>query len=131
MAIFDDKDLEAKFVRAKEMHEEFRKVVSAKVDFTNPMEVLKQLGELNNVASMGAECEAMFEFLNDKHAMKKLSVMDMDSRGAMEKKIILSAELGSTTFWLTLIRLLIKESHDSSDRLRSALSYLKQEINSL
>ena len=131
MAIFDDKDLEAKFVRAKEMHEEFRKVVSTKVDFTNPIEVLKQLGELNNIASTGAECEAMFEFLNDKHAMKKLSVMDMDSRGAMEKKIILSAELGSTTFWLTLIRLLIKESHYSSDRLRSALSYLKQEINSL
>lgn len=131
MKIFDDKELQARFDKAKEMHEEYRQVVSKKVDFTNPIEVLNQLGALNNVAHIGAECEAMFEYLNDKHAMKKLAVLDMDARGAAEKKIILNNEIGSTNFWLTLNRLLVKEAHYSSDRLRSALSYLKQEISSL
>jgi hypothetical protein len=131
MIVFEDKELQARFEKAKDMHEAFRQVINTKVDFNNPIEVLNQLGALNNIAGTGVEAEAMFEYLNDKHAMKKLSLMDMDSRGAMEKKIIISAELGSTSFWLTLIRLLIKESHYSSDRLRSALSYLKQEARSL
>jgi hypothetical protein len=131
MKTFDDKELESRLEKAKEMYEEYRLVVSKKVDFTNPIEVLKQLGDINNVASIGAECEAMFEFLNDKNAMKKLIVLDMDSRGSAEKKIILNNEIGGTNFWLTLIRLLVKEGHYSSDRLRSALSYLKQEMASL
>lgn len=131
MKIFEDKELQARFDKAKEMYEEYRSVVSKKVDFTIPSEILNQLGALNNVAHIGAECEAMFEYLNDKHAMKKLAVLDMDARGSAEKKIILNNEIGSTNFWLTLTRLLIKESHYNSDRLRSALSYLKQEMSSL
>ncbi len=132
MVVFDDKALQERFERAKLMHEEFRKVVSAKVDFNNPIDILNQLGSINSISSTGAECEAMFEFLNDKNAMKKLNVIDMESnRGAMEKKIILSSEIGDTNFWLTLIRLLMKESHYQSDRLRSALSYIKQETKNL
>jgi hypothetical protein len=73
----------------------------------------------------------MLEFLNDKLAMKKLAVLDMETRGAAEKRIILNNEIGSTNFYLTLIRLLIKESHYTSDRLRTALSYLKSEMNQL
>ncbi|MGL4790842.1 MAG: hypothetical protein ACRCW1_05465 [Anaerotignaceae bacterium] len=108
-----------------------QKVVAKKVDFTNPMAVLNQLGEINNVSATAAECEAMMEFLNDKLAMKKLAVLDMETRGAAEKKIILNNEIGSTNFYLTLIRLLIKEMHHSSSRLITALSYLKQEMKSL
>ena len=131
MRTFDDDTLEQKFDEAKKMHAEYQKVISTKVDMSNPQEVLNQLSALNNVAALGARCEAMMEFLNDKLAMKKLSVLDMDARGAAEKKIILNNEIGSTNFYLTLIRLLIKEAHYSSDRLRTALSYLKQEMVSL
>lgn len=131
MRTFDDDTLEQKFDEAKKMYSEYQKVISTKVDMSNPQEVLDQLSALNNVAALGARCEAMMEFLNDKLAMKKLSVLDMDARGAAEKKIILNNEIGSTNFYLTLIRLLIKESHYSSDRLRTALSYLKQEMVSL
>jgi hypothetical protein len=101
------------------------------VNFNEPAEVLNQLSELNNVSYIGAECEAMFEFLNDRHAMKKLSVLDMESRGAAEKKIILAAEIGGTSFYLTLVRLMVKESHYQSDRLRTALSYLKSEMQNI
>lgn len=128
MKIFDDKELQERFDKAKDMYEVYRLVVSKKVDFTNPVDVLKQLGDINNVASIGAECEAMFEFLNDKHAMKKLAVLDMESRGSAEKKIILNNEIGSTNFWLTLIRLLVKEAHHSTSRLITALNYLKQDV---
>ena len=131
MRTFDDDALEQKFDEAKKMHSEYQKVISTKVDMSNPHEVLNQLSALNNVAALGARCEAMMEFLNDKLAMKKLSVLDMDARGAAEKKIILNNEIGSTNFYLTLIRLLIKEAHYSSDRLRTALSYLKQELRTL
>lgn len=128
MRTFDDDSLEKRFSAAKEMHAVVQKVAANKVDFTNPMAVLHQLGEINNVSATAAECEAMMEFLNDKLAMKKLAVLDMETRGAAEKKIILNNEIGSTNFYLTLIRLLIKELHYSSDRLRTALSYLKQEM---
>lgn len=131
MRVFDDNELENRFTKAKEMLEEYRKVISKKVDLSEPNSVLNRLTEIDNVAYLGAECEAMFEFLNDKHAMKKLSVLDMDARGAAEKKIILNNEIGSTNFYLTLTRLLIKEMHYSSDRLRSALSYLKSELKAL
>lgn len=128
MRTFDDDSLEQRFSAAKEMYKSVQKVIATKVDFTNPISVLHQLGEINNVSATAAECEAMMEFLNDKLAMKKLAVLDMESRGAAEKRIILNNEIGSTNFYLTLIRLIIKEMHYSSDRLRTALSYLKQEI---
>ena len=131
MRTFDDDSLEKRFSAAKEMHAVVQKVAANKVDFTNPMAVLHQLGEINNVSATAAECEAMMEFLNDKLAMKKLAVLDMETRGAAEKKIILNNEIGSTNFYLTLIRLLIKELHHSSSRLITALSYLKQEMKSL
>ena len=131
MRTFDDDALEQKFTDAKTMYNDYQKVISNKVDMSNPQEVLTQLSALNNVAHIGAKCEAMMEYLNDRLAMKKLSVLDMDARGAAEKKIILNNEIGSTNFYLTLIRLLIKEAHYSSDRLRTALSYLKQELQSL
>jgi hypothetical protein len=131
MRTFDDDALEKKFEDAKAMYNEYQKVISTKVDMTDAAQVLAQLSALNNVAHLGAKCEAMMEFLNDRLAMKKLSVLDMDARGAAEKKIILNNEIGSTNFYLTLIRLLIKEAHYSSDRLRTAISYLKQEMQAL
>lgn len=131
MKTFDDDVLEKKFEDAKAMYNEYQKVISTKVDMTDAAQVLAQLSALNNVAHIGAKCEAMMEFLNDKLAMKKLSVLDMDARGAAEKKIILNNEIGNTNFYLTLIRLLIKEAHYSSDRLRTAISYLKQEMQTL
>lgn len=131
MIVFDDKALQKKFEDTVQLIEEYRQVISKKVDMTNPAEVLAQLGELSNVSAIGAQCEAVMEFLNDKNAMKKLSILDMESRGASEKKIIMSSEIGGTNFHLTMIRLLIKECHYSSDRLRTALSYLKKEMDSL
>lgn len=128
---FDDELLEKRFAKAKEMHKTYQQVVATEVDMSNPQAVLNQLSALNNVAALGVEAEAMFEFLNNKLAVKKLSVLDMDSRGAAEKKIILNDEIGGTNFYLTLMRLLIKEAHYQSDRLRTALSYLKQEMQSL
>lgn len=131
MAIFEDKELQGRFDKAVLMYDKFREVVARRVNFNEPAEVLNQLSELNNVSYIGAECEAMFEFLNDRHAMKKLSVLDMESRGAAEKKIILAAEIGGTNFYLTLVRLMVKESHYQSDRLRTALSYLKSEMQNI
>jgi len=131
MRTFDDDALEKKFEDAKAMYNEYQKVISTKVDMTDAAQVLAQLSALNNVAHLGAKCEAMMEFLNDRLAMKKLSVLDMDARGAAEKKIILNNEIGSTNFYLTLIRLLVKEGHYMSDRLRTAISYLKQEMQTL
>ena len=70
-------------------------------------------------------------YLTDKYTARKLSILDMESKGAMEKKAILNSEVGDVSFWNEVCELNIKELHYQVEILRSALSYSKSEMQNL
>jgi hypothetical protein len=129
--VFDDSNLQERFEKALSMHESVRKVLSNPVDMSNPTEVVSQLSAIQSIQSTAAQSKAMFTYLLDKYTARKLAVLDMETKGAMEKKAILNSEVGDVSFWDSVSELLIKEMHYQVDMLRSALSYAKSEMNIL
>lgn len=128
--LFSEPELQKAFEETLKQYESFREVIARKIDITNPLETLSKLSDIQNVQSMAADCKAKLGFLLEKYTVKKLRLID-ESKGAMEKKAQLSAEVGDLYFWDNVCELLIKEMHYQIDILRSALSYTKQELNNL
>lgn len=129
--LFDDPAMQERFERALAMYETVRLVISTKVDMSNPQEVINQLSAIQAVQSTASQAKAMFTYLTDKYTARKLSVLDMESKGAMEKKAILNSEVGDVSFWNEVCELNIKELHYQIEMLRSALSYSKSEMQNL
>jgi hypothetical protein len=129
--VFDDSNLQERFEKALAMHESVRKVLSNQVDMSNPTEVVSQLSAIQSIQYTAAQSKSMFTYLLDKYTARKLSVLDMETKGAMEKKAILSSEVGDVSFWDNVSEYTIKEMHYQVDMLRSALSYAKSEMNIL
>jgi len=129
--VFDDPAMQERFERALAMYETVRLVISTKVDMSNPQEVINQLSAIQSIQSTAAQAKAMFTYLTDKFTARKLSILDMESKGAMEKKAILNSEVGDVSFWNEVCELNIKELHYQVEILRSALSYLKSEMQNL
>lgn len=129
--VFQEKELQERFEKSIEMVEEFRKAVAFKVDMTNPMSVLESLQMIVNVQSTGATAKSMLSYLTEKHTAKKVSALKDETLNANEKRAILNAEIGDVSFYDNLCEALLKEAHYRLDTLRSALSYLKAEVNNL
>ena len=129
--VFDDPAMQERFEKALAMYETVRLVISTKVDMSNPQEVINQLSAIQAVQSTASQAKAMFTYLTDKYTARKLSILDMESKGAMEKKAILNSEVGDVSFWNEVCELNIKEMHYQVEILRSALSYCKAEITNL
>lgn len=129
--LFDDPAMQERFEKALAMYETVRLVISTKVDMSNPQEVINQLSAIQAVQSTASQAKAMFTYLTDKYTARKLSVLDMESKGAMEKKAILNSEVGDVSFWNEVCELNIKELHYQVEMLRSALSYSKSEMQNL
>lgn len=129
--LFDDPAMQERFEKALAMYETVRLVISTKVDMSNPQEVINQLSAIQCVQSTAAQAKAMFTYLTDKFTARKLSVLDMESKGAMEKKAILNSEVGDVSFWNEVCELNIKQMSYQVEILRSALSYAKSEMNNL
>jgi len=129
--VFDDPAMQERFERALAMYETVRLVISTKVDMSNPQEVINQLSAIQAVQSTASQAKAMFTYLTDKFTARKLSILDMESKGAMEKKAILNSEVGDVSFWNEVCELNIKELHYQVEMLRSALSYSKSEMQNL
>ena len=129
--VFDDPAMQERFEKALAMYETVRLVISTKVDMSNPQEVINQLSAIQAVQSTASQAKAMFTYLTDKYTARKLSILDMESKGAMEKKAILNSEVGDVSFWNEVCELNIKELHYQVEILRSALSYSKSEMQNL
>ena len=129
--VFDDPAMQERFEKALALYETVRLVISAKVYMSNPQEVINQLSAIQGIQASASQAKAMFTYLTDKFTARKLSVLDMESKGAMEKKAILNSEVGDVSFWNEVCELNIKELHYQIEILRSALSYLKSEMQNL
>ena len=129
--VFDDPAMQERFEKALTMYETVRLVISTKVDMSNPQEVINQLSAIQGIQSTASQAKAMFTYLTDKFTARKLSILDMESKGAMEKKAILNSEVGDVSFWNEVCELNIKELHYQVEMLRSALSYCKSEMQNL
>ena len=129
--VFDDPAMQERFEKALAMYETVRLVISTKVDMSNPQEVINQLSAIQGIQSTASQAKAMFTYLTDKFTARKLSILDMESKGAMEKKAILNSEVGDVSFWNEVCELNIKELHYQVEILRSALSYAKSEMQNL
>ena len=126
--VFSEKGLQDAFEKSVQMHEDFRKVVSKKVDCANPSEVVQHMSELTEVMVRGITAKAQFQFLTEKLSFQKAMNLNNEDMGVTEKKIIIAYEIGDCSFYNTLSELLIKEAHYKMDMLRSALSFSKSEM---
>jgi len=129
--VFDDPAMQERFEKALALNETVRTVIATKVDMSNPTEVINQLSAIQGVQASASQAKAMFTYLTDKFTARKLSMLDMESKGAMEKKAILNSEVGDVSFWNEVCELNIKELHYQVEMLRSALSYCKSEMQNL
>ena len=129
--VFDDPAMQERFEKALALYETVRLVISAKVDMSNPQEVINQLSAIQSVQASASQAKAMFTYLTDKFTARKLSMLDMESKGAMEKKAILNSEVGDVSFWNEVSELNLKQMSYQIEILRSALSYLKSEMQNL
>jgi hypothetical protein len=126
--VFSEKGLQDAFEKSVQMHEDFRKVVSKRVDCANPSEVVQHMSELTEVMVKGITAKAQFQFLTEKLSFQKAMNLNNEDMGVTEKKIIIAYEIGDCSFYNTLSELLIKEAHYKMDMLRSALSFSKSEM---
>lgn len=129
--VFEDPGLQERFEKALVLYEGFRVILTNKVDMANPMEVINQLSAIQSVQASASQAKAMLTYLTDKYTARKLAVLDMENKGAMERKAILNSEVGDVSFWNEVCELNIKEMHYQIEILRSALSYCKAEITNL
>ena len=126
--VFTDKALQDAFEKSVAMHETFRKIVSKKVDCSNHPDIINHMTELTEVMGIGVTAKAQFQFLTEKLSFQKCMNLNNQDMGATEKKIVIAYEIGDCSFYNALCEMLIKEAHYKMELLRSALSFIKQEI---
>ena len=129
--VFKEPELQSRFERAIDMHESFRKAVSTETDLSNPLSILSSIETIINSLPTGATAKAMLDYLYAKNMAQKVLGIKDENLSANEKKALLTAEIGYVLFYNNLCEYLIKEAHYKLDSLRSALSYLKSEVQNL
>ena len=129
--VFTDEALQNVFEQTKKDYEEYRKIVAKQVDCANPVEIVNHMTELASVLALGVTCKAKFQFLTEKLSFQKCMNLNNEDMGATERKIIIAYEIGDCSFYNGLCEMLIRECHYKIEMLRSALSYNKQEMQSL
>lgn len=127
--VFKDKALQAAFEKTVEQYEKFRQVVAKQIDCSDHSQIISHMTELTGVMAIGVTCKAQFQFLTEKLSFQKAMNLNNDNMSATEKKVIIAYEIGDCSFYNALCEMLIKEAHYKQDMLRSALSFIKQEIN--
>lgn len=129
--VFKEAELQSRFEKAVEMNETFRKAVAMEVNLSDAQSILSAIETLVNNLYIGATAKAMFDYLLSKSMAQKVIGIKDETLGANEKKALLAAEVGDVSFYDKLCEYLIRESHYKLDSLRSALSYLKSEVQNL
>ena len=127
--VFKDKALQAAFEKTVEQYEKFRQVVAKQIDCSDHSQIISHMTELTGDMAIGVTSKAQFQFLTEKLSFQKAMNLNNDNMSATEKKVIIAYEIGDCSFYNALCEMLIKEAHYKQDMLRSALSFIKQEIN--
>lgn len=127
--LFKDKSLQSAFEKTVEQYEKFRSVVAKQIDCSDHSQIITHMTELTGIMAVGVTCKAQFQFLTEKLSFQKAMNLNNDDMSATEKKVIIAYEIGDCSFYNNLCEMLIKEAHYKQDMLRSALSFIKQEIN--
>lgn len=127
--VFKDKSLQSAFEKTIDQYEKFRQVVARQIDCSDHSEIIAHMTELTGIMAVGVTCKAQFQFLTEKLSFQKAMNLNNDDMSATEKKVIIAYEIGDCSFYNNLCEMLIKEAHYKQDMLRSALSFIKQEIN--
>lgn len=127
--VFKDKSLQSAFEKTVEQYEKFRSVVAKQIDCSDHSQIITHMTELTGIMAVGVTCKAQFQFLTEKLSFQKAMNLNNDDMSATEKKVIIAYEIGDCSFYNNLCEMLIKEAHYKQDMLRSALSFIKQEIN--
>lgn len=127
--VFKDSALQSAFERAVEDYEKFRLIVSKEINCSDHTQIIAHMTELTGIMPIGVTCKAKFQFLTEKLSFQKAMNLNNDNMSATEKKVIIAYEIGDCSFYNALCEMLIKEAHYKQDMLRSALSFIKQEIN--
>lgn len=129
--VFKDDSLQQAFERTVSQYETYRKVVGKQIDCSDHAQIINHMSELTGVMAIGITCRAQFQFLTEKLSFSKMINLNNEDMGAMEKKIVVAYEIGDCSFYNNLCEMLIKESHYKMEMLRSALSFVKQEMTML
>lgn len=129
--VFKDESLQQAFERTVSQYETYRKVVGKQIDCADHAQIINHMSELTGVMAVGVMCKAQFQFLTEKLSFQKMINLNNEDMGAMEKKIVVAYEIGDCSFYNNLCEMLIKESHYKMEMLRSALSFVKQEMTML
>jgi hypothetical protein len=129
--VFTDAALQSAFEKTLVQYEKFRQVVAKKVDCSNAPEIIQNMTELTEVMAIGVTCKAQFQYLTEKLSFQKCMNLNNDQMGVTEKKIIIAYEIGDCSFYNHVCEMMLKEAHYRQELLRSSLSFIKQEMNSL
>jgi len=108
-----------------------REIMDIKVVLDNPTGVAEKLENMQGMAGLSAECIAWarkrydekLKFLTMNKAYKDFSPTD--------RKIIFGGEASEEIFLVNYAESLNKDYHYSIEALRTLISYLKQELNSI
>lgn len=126
--VFNEQALQDAFENAVSQYETFRKVISKEIDCSDSSSIVNHMTELTGVMHIGVSCKAKFQYLTENLSFRKMLNLNNDDMGATEKKIVIAYEIGDCSFYNNLCEMLIKEAHYKMEMLRSALSFVKQEM---
>lgn len=129
--VFKDSSLQNAFEKTVEDYEKFRAIISKQIDCSDHSQIIEHMSELTGIMYIGITCKAKFQFLTEKLSFQKSMNLNNENMSATEKKVIIAYEIGDCSFYNSICEMLIKEAHYKQDMLRSALSFIKQEINTI
>lgn len=111
--------------------DKIRETMDTPVGLDNPTGVAEKLERLQGCSGLSAECIAWAR----KHYDEKLKFLIMNKAYSgytpAEKKMIFGGEASNEIFLVNYAESLNKDFHYSIESLRTLISYLKQELNSI
>lgn len=129
--VFNDPKTQSKFEQCTKEIDEYREVLAQEVDMTDHQSVLKAMQSVTDVLHIGARLEAQMQYFNDLNKKAKALSLRNEQLTPTEKRMLLDSEIGDTQFYQTFIQLLRKDMHKKAEMLRSALSFMKAEMQTV
>lgn len=106
-----------------------REVMDRKVDIANPSGVLEKLNDLSNLLGLSSEMIAQSSRIYN----EKIGVLMGAVKGesATDKKLHLAALASEEIYLMEMCQCLNKDAHYVAESLRTMVSYLKTELQSI
>lgn len=112
-------------------YEEYRKMMLEEVDYSNPHSLIERLKVLNAYNAGAARIRSSLEFLLEKATAIEMRKIDHDSMPAKKFDAMVRDAVGLVSLFPKSLEMMVKESHYQIESIRSVLSYLKTEAQTL